>query len=360
MRKSLHKILAAIGVLALSACNVAAQTRVTIGYASSALSLITAPWLVAKQLGFFQEQGLDVNWIVLNGGVNALQQTMTKAVDVTYPSVNELVAIGKQEGRGEPLPVKFFYLGFPHNIWQFAVLQNSPIQSLADLQGRRLGIFANQAAYLPQIRALARHEGLSPDRDIQLRIVGVGAGALQALQSGQTDISVQGEVQHAAFETMGSKLRRLPFPANFELLHGPGFLTHVDNLVDLAWRKVMEAVARGTAMGTLFCQTNPESCLKLAWEAAPVLKPLTVDSKSISDGLHILNAVLADMELRPEQNGQYGLYVRSSWQRYVDILKSNGEITKPVDIDELFTNDLIAAANSFDHERIVSLARAYQ
>jgi hypothetical protein len=70
--------------------------------------------------------------------------------------------------------------------------------------------------------------------------------------------------------------------------------------------------------------------------------------------------VLADMELRPEQNGQYGLYVRSSWQRYVDILKSNGEITKPVDIDELFTNDLIAAANSFDHERIVSLARAYQ
>src|SRR5262245_43922433 len=108
MRKSLHRILAVIGVLALSACNVAAQTRVTIGYASSALSLITAPWLVAKQLGFFQEQGLDVNWIVLNGGVNALQQTMTKAVDVTYPSVNELVAIGKQEGR-EPLPVKFFY-----------------------------------------------------------------------------------------------------------------------------------------------------------------------------------------------------------------------------------------------------------
>jgi NitT/TauT family transport system substrate-binding protein len=333
-----------------------AQTRVTIGYASTAMSLITAPWLAAYELGFFEEQGIDLQWMILNGGVNAVQQTMTKSIDLTYPSANELLMIGKQQGR-EPLPIRFFYLGFPQNIWQIAVLESSSIHSVAELRGKRLGIFGNQAAYLPQFRSIARHAGLDPEKDIQLRVVGVGAGALQALRAGHVDASMQGEVQHAAFENLGAELRRLPFPPLMQRLHGPGFLTHEDNLSDPKRRDVMVRVARAMAMGTLFCETSPKACVELAWRAVPTLKPQGDDRRALQDAVHVMEAILGDMRLRPEQNGQYGRYLNDSWNAYRELLTETGELNAPVDVPSLFTNDLIEAANEFDHDRVVALAR---
>jgi NitT/TauT family transport system substrate-binding protein len=333
-----------------------AQTRVTIGYASTAMSLVTAPWLAAYELGFFKEQGIDLRWIVLNGGVNALQQTMTKSVDLAYPSANELLMIGKQQGR-EPLPIRFFYLGFPQNIWQIAVLESSSIHSVAELRGKRVGIFGNQASYLPQLRSIARNAGLDPEKDMQLRVVGVGAGALQALRAGQVDATMQGEVQHAAFENLGAELRRLPLPPLIQRLHGPGFLTHEDNLSDPKRRDVMVRVARAMAMGTLFCESSPKACVELAWRAVPTLKPQGDDPRALQDAVHVMEAVMSDMRLRPEQKGQYGLYLDDSWNAYRELLTETGELKAPVDISSLFTNDLIAAANEFDHDRVAALAR---
>jgi NitT/TauT family transport system substrate-binding protein len=332
------------------------DTRVTIGYASTAMSLVTAPWLAAYELGFFKEQGIDLHWIVLNGGANAIQQTLNKSVDITYPSANELLVIGKQEGR-EALPIRFFYLGMPRNIWQLAVVDESPIKSLSDLRGAKIGIFANQAAYLPQIRALVRSAGLDPTKDIQLRVVGVGAGALQALRGKQIDVSVQGEVQHAAFETMGASLRRLPTIPLVEQLHGPGFLTHENNLRDPARRDVMLKVARAMAMGTLYCQTSAERCVRLAWKAVPTLRPPGDDSNAIASAVHVMESVLADMALRPEQQGQYGRYLSTSWDAYIKLLHDGGEISGAVDPSSLYTNVLIEEANRFDHARVTALAK---
>jgi NitT/TauT family transport system substrate-binding protein len=334
----------------------AEETRVTIGYASTAMSLVTAPWLAAYELGFFKEQGIDLRWMVMNGGANAVQQTLNKSVDITYPSANELLVIGKQQGR-EALPIRFFYLGMPRNIWQLAVLDDSPIKSLSDLRGAKIGIFANQAAYLPQVRALIRSAGLDPTKDVQLRVVGVGAGALQALRSKQTDVSVQGEVQHAAFETMGASLRRLPTISLVEKLHGPGFLTHEDNLRDPARREILVKVARAMAMGTLYCQTSAEQCVRLAWKAVPTLRPSGADGQAIANAVHVMESVLADMTLCPEQQGQYGRYLSTGWDAYIKLLREGGEISNVVDPGSLYTNDLIAEANLFDHARVTALAK---
>jgi len=271
-----------IAGIALFSSNAHADlVQVKLGYASSAMSLVTAPWLAASELGFFKEQGIDLRWVVLNGGANAIQQTLNKSIDITYPSANELLIVGKQQGR-QPLPLRFFYLGFPRNIWQYAVPENSPIKSFADLRGKKVGVFSSQAAYLPQLRALARSAGVNPATDMQIRVVGVGAGALQALRSGQTDVSAQAEVQHAAFEAMGENLRLLPTSQLVDQLHGPGFLTHEDNLRDPKRRAIMVAVARAMAMGTLFCQTNPEECVRLSWKAVPTLRPSGDPAKAMA------------------------------------------------------------------------------
>jgi NitT/TauT family transport system substrate-binding protein len=357
-RRSMLKLsCACLGAFVVGCSRGGDGMSVTIGYASSAISLITAPWLVAYELGFFRELGIDLRWIVMNGGVNALQQTLGKRVDLTYPSANELLVKAKQQGH-EPLPLKFFYLGIPRNIWQLAVLEESPIRTVADLRGKTVGIFANQAAYLPQIRALARDAGLDPAKDLQLRVVGVGAGALQALRTGQVQVSAQAEVQHAAFETMGARLRRLPLIPLVERLHGPGFLAHEDDLRDPERRAVMIKVARGMAMGTVFCEANPEAAVRLAWRAAPALRPAGDEAQALARSVHVLKAVLVDMALREEQNGQYGAYLPSGWEAYIELLRSGGEVTAPVDPASLYTNELIAEANRFDRDRVLAAARA--
>jgi len=312
---------------------------------------------VAHVLGYFSAEGLDVEFRAFPGGANTVAQTVNKQAFVSYPG-NEPVIIGKQKGR-DPLPVKFFYNAVPTVIWEIVVQDASPIKTLQDLKGKKIGVFAPSASNVPQVKAILRREGINPESEVTMRSIGLGAGALQALTSGTVDVVALYDTEHATFETKGVKLRRLPVSPVVEKLFSNGFLTLEENLADPAKREILVKVARGVAKATLLCETNLEKAVPLFFKLHPEVKPTGIDEKkALEESIYVSRARVDSMRLRDYQKGQYGLYDPAAWQAYVDFLLAEKEIAQPVDIATLYTNDLILDINKFDREAIVRHAKA--
>jgi NitT/TauT family transport system substrate-binding protein len=49
-----------------------------------------------------------------------------------------------------------------------------------------------------------------------------------------------------------------------------------------------------------------------------------------------------------------------AWQTFFDQILALGQITKPVKAEDVCTNELIAAANDFDHEKVAADAAVYE
>ncbi len=357
MSRNVHGLVVLGGVLLAAAAPAMAQKqKVSFGNAAPP-ALSGAQPAVAKVLGYFDAEGLDVDFKVFPGGANTIAQTVNKNADVSYPG-NEPVIIGKQPGR-DPLPVKFFYNAVPTVIWELVVPEASPIRTLADLKGKRIGIFAPSASNVPQVKAILKREGINWESEVTMRSIGLGAGALNAMTSGTVDVVALYDTEHATFEVQGTKIRRLPVSPVIEKLFSNGFLTHEDNLKDPAKRRMLVGVARATAKATLFCETNPKACVETFWKLYPDTRPTGVSAeKAMADALLVLESRNKNMRLRDYQGGQYGKYDPAAWQAYVDFMLAEAQIEKPVAIDTLFTNDLIAEANQFDREAIIRQAKA--
>ncbi|MBL8839593.1 MAG: ABC transporter substrate-binding protein [Alphaproteobacteria bacterium] len=356
--KAIASAVALLGLVALAAPTAAQTTRISFGQAAPP-SLAGAQVHVAQQLGYFREEGLEVEQRVFAGGVNSVNQTVNRQADVSFPG-NEPVIIGKQPGR-DALPVRFFYNATPTLIWELIVPEASPIRTLQDLRGRTIGIFAPSASNVPQVRAILRREGINPDTQVTFRNIGLGAGALNAMTTNAVQVIALYDTEHATFETMGTQIRRLPQSPAVAPLFSNGLLTHEDNLRDPARRRMLVGVGRAIARATLFCETNPRACVTLTWRQFPETKPTGVDdARALRDALFVLNSRLTNFRLRDYQNGQYGLYEPARWQAYVDFMLAEQQIERPVDINTIFTNDLIAEINQFDRDAVRRQAQAAQ
>lgn len=333
-----------------------ATTKIIFGNAAPP-SLAGLQPAVAHTLGYFKEEGLDVDFRAFPGGANTVAQTVNKQAFMSYPG-NEPVIIGKQKGR-DPLPVKFFYNAVPTVIWELVVQEASAIKTLKDLKGKKIGVFAPSASNVPQVKAILRREGINPETDVTMRSIGLGAGALNALTSGTVDVVALYDTEHATFETKGVKLRRLPVSPVVEKLFSNGFLTLEENLADPARRATLIKVARAVAKATLYCETNLAKSLPLFFKLHPEVKPTGVDEKkAMEESMFVATARIEKMRLRDYQKGQYGQYDPAAWQAYVDFLLAEKEIAQPVDIATLYTNDLIPEINKFDRAAVIASAKA--
>lgn len=91
-----------------------------------------APWHTAAAKGYFAACGLEVEWTDFPGGTGAMTAALRKnEVDVALALTEGLVV---DLHRGNPSKLLGTYVASPLT-WGVHVLANSPLQSMADLEG---------------------------------------------------------------------------------------------------------------------------------------------------------------------------------------------------------------------------------
>ena len=331
-----------------------AKEKVTFAYPTN-ISLSNAPTLMAIGMGYFEEAGLEVQPTFFQGSAVMLPQVTQKHITFGWITPDPLV-ISRQPGR-DALPVKMFYNGIYLSPFEVVVPKDSPVESLADLKGKKIGVGAMSWGNLAVTRSMMKSIGLEPQRDYDFVPVGVGATAYRALTDGTVQALNLFDTFHAQMEAIGADFRRLPMEQRYRELFSSGWIAHQDTLRDRP--DLVVAFARAATKGVVACNANPEACVKNLWEMYPATKPAQgTEEEKLTDAVNILKVRLATM--LPESGpAKMGYYTEQSWKNYVDVLHAGGQLsTNEVDVSPLYTNQFVEEINNFDVEAVVAAAQA--
>ncbi len=327
--------------------------KVTFVFPTPVMDLRYVPASVGMELGFFRDEGIEPTFQNLPGSSAAIQAVMAGQADLGT-STNEPAITSRQKN----IPVRYFYEWYTKVIYRVGVLDTSPIRSVADLRGKKLGIQSFASAALPYTKAMLRAAGLNPDSDVTFLPVGVGAQAAAALRGGQVDALALWDTQYAGIENLGVKFRYFAHPDLANLSSGGLFSSD-------EWLKANGDVAvrfgRAWAKASTFIYANPDAAIRIHWKAFPQTKPKGVaDDEAFKQAQHVLRTVLEYHSREHKKSQAWGAFTPDEWQRYIDFLVQEKVIPASFPASQIITNDYIKAINDFPADKIRALAQGYQ
>lgn len=331
-----------------------AEQSVTVGYMTSP-TLSIAPQMMTFAMGYYKEAGLDVKVVTFEGAAVLLPQIAQRHVDFGWINPDVLI-LSRQAGR-DPVPVKAYYNGIPQSTYEFVVLKDSPIKSLKDLKGQKIGVGAMGWGNVSVTKAQLLTLGLEFQKDYQLVPVGTGGPAIRALVTGQIGALNLFDLLHKQFELGGTALRHLDQDQKFLDLFSSGWATHADTLKNK--RDLVVAYTRATTKGVVACNANREACVKNFWKMYPATKPSGgTEQEKLARAVALLDVRLNSM-IPHGHVAEMGRYKDGSWAAYARILYEAGHLpTADIPVKELYTSDLVGEINDFDVDAVKKAARA--
>jgi NitT/TauT family transport system substrate-binding protein len=346
--------IAAALLLGVPVAPVHAQTKVVYGNVTS-MSLSQAVIASAKQLGFFKEEGIEVEFVEFNGTGTLLPQMSAKRVHIGYPNPDVLL-ISRQPGK-DPLPIKYFYNATRESAWEFVVPVDSPIKDLKDLKGKKIGVGALSFGNIPITKAMFKELGF----EAELLPVGVGAPAFLAFRDKKVDALNLFDSQHATLEVQGTPIRRLAMPKKYKDLFSNGFVAHEDMIRDDP--KTLIGFGRAIAKTSVFCEANRAACVKAFWALYPNQKPTSGDeATNIRNAIKIMDSRFNKyLDFDDQKQRRWGEFPAQAWKDFAVTLHEGGQLTtKDVPVETCYTNALVPEINRFDTAAIVARAKAAQ
>lgn len=311
-------------------------------------------------LGFWREEGLTVELRSARGSALGGQMVMSGQADVVHAGTS--VGLMQPVARGARLTA--FYHMISQNFQMPAVPEDSPIRSLADLRGKRLGVIGQGTATVPIVKAVIEDAGVDPN-SVTFIDVGYGAQAATALWNQRSvDGLAMYDSVYAAIENVNPeryRLRLLRSPLSDRISFQTALVAQTPAIQTK--RAALVKLGRGHAKALIFGLENPEAAVQIHWRRYPEQKPTNIpEAQALQQEVRALMARLTNMRIdnMSVPRDQYGFMHQIDVQTYLDMLKRIGEIDAGVQASALYTNDLIAEINQFDREAIRRMARNYR
>jgi ABC-type nitrate/sulfonate/bicarbonate transport system substrate-binding protein len=147
------------------------------------------PALLARTRGFFNEEGLDVELIVMRGGTLGVQAVVGGSVDFVMQFGSVFPAVWN----GADLKI----VAQMTNALFFSLIVRPEIQNIEDLKGKKIGVTVGAVTFAA-VRELLKLHGIDPDKGVEyVNIPGSGA-KVAALEKGliaATPIAPPGELR---------------------------------------------------------------------------------------------------------------------------------------------------------------------
>jgi NitT/TauT family transport system substrate-binding protein len=315
-----------------------------------------APFIVAKYLGYFGREGLDVDLLTVGGSNEIAIQVGSGNANLGEASPAQAV-IGMQQNAVAPLDVRYFYDAGYRNIWTMSVPADSNIKTIAELRGKKIGITSLGSGGATYGRAYVRSAGLDPDKDVTFIPIGIGPQAVTAIRQKLVDAIVFWDAANVRFELSGVALRNLDIGEKYETLPDLSFLAKNDVIKNNP--KMLIGFARAVSKAIDFTIANPAAAVLITWKVYPESRPREPDAqKAVTQGVKILEARKPGWT-SAKTNGKNGLFVEEDWNNLSSFLLAGGQIAQPVPTSRMYTNDLIDEINNYDRNAIIQQAKDF-
>jgi NitT/TauT family transport system substrate-binding protein len=312
-----------------------------------------SPFTVAKYLGYFEAEGLDVSLLPVGGSNETAIQISAGNAELGAASPGESL-IGIQSGQ---LHIRYFFDLYYANIWSLAVPIDSPLKSVEELKGKRIGVQAMGSAGTTFGRAFAKSAGLNPQKDLSFIPIGMGAQAVTAVNQHLVDAIIFWDAALAKFDVSGLKLRMLPVAESIRTLPDVSLIAR--NEVIEKNPTMLAAVARAVAKGYDFSIANPEAAVLISWKLYPETKPKNVSpEEALKQGVFV-NKTRLSIWNSPKTGDRHGLFIVEDWKRLVDFLVDQQVLPAPIPVDKIGTNALVDEANKYDRAAVIAAAKQF-
>lgn len=283
LRSPLQPLLAF--ALALLACVPAQAQKPPVTLTAAVISVTVSIWpaIVAKEKGFFAEEGINLDIVNSGASSRALQQVAAGAAAIGSSSMVDTVR-AIEGGAGVEVFINSLAVG------THSLIAAKGIKSVADLKGKRVmtggvGDITNLWWY-----AMARHFGLDPKKDVELLFSGSTPARLSALASGGVDATVLSTPQSfTAIEQGLSDLGPVaPYLGEF-----PMMIWHVNKTWATANEAVLVAFVRAHNKGVRYL-VDPKNRQEVSEILAKASSSSVEDALKTWDVCVKINAFVAD------------------------------------------------------------------
>ncbi|HEY1232173.1 MAG TPA: ABC transporter substrate-binding protein [Candidatus Binatia bacterium] len=171
IRKSLRTIALVISLLLSSADAGAELFRVAL----STKDFGYLPLYVGMRSGLFAQEGLEIQWIVVNSNV-VVTALIAGEIDVAGIAGSSMRAAA----RGAPLKANFF----PYDKSLFVLMGAPDIKRVQDLKGKVIGTTGPGATTEIAASMVLQHHGMDPKKDVTFMTIGGAETSLIAMRNG--------------------------------------------------------------------------------------------------------------------------------------------------------------------------------
>jgi NitT/TauT family transport system substrate-binding protein len=291
------------------------KTKLKIGYVPFSYIL---PWVVAKEEGFFEEQGLDAEFVKFESGTIVMDALLQGRVQLSAAGYSTLFAI-ESEAPGQ---LKMFGGDFEEP-GQNALLvpANSSVSSIYELKGKKIGTYVGTTQRI-LVQHILRKLGWERDRDYELMQVASNL-QLQALASGQFDalftiephitVSIKNGIAKVLLDNPRGRYIVNPFPGIPLAAFSSRFAADNPETV----KKTLAALQKAVE----FIKENESAARRMLPKYLPI-----DDETALELGIYEFKSQLSEKE-------------KQSIQYVADLLYESGELKNRVNASAMFLRD---------------------
>jgi NitT/TauT family transport system substrate-binding protein len=330
------------------------RTKVIVGGAVTTMQTLAAYFSSLPLELYWKDEGLDVEVIGLPGANVALQALQAKKVDMVPGTHSALFAM-LEKFPDVGLKTYFIHTNALNSLP--AVLDKSPLQTIAELSGKTVGVQSLANSQVPMIKALVQQTGGNP-ASVTFLAVGEGVEAAHALTTQRVDALALYDGLYAGIEGEGVKLRELKsdFVARDKVGFNAGLIVRQEDIEKN--RPMLIGLARGVAKSILFAQTNPEAAVQIHWKVYPATKPRGIsEAEAMRKSLMPLQARLKNVEMPGDL---FGNVTETQIIGYQNLLVTGGQMKAPIPPSKVWDPSMIREINNFDRDKIVRQAREWK
>jgi len=304
---------------------------------------------IGSELGFFAQNQVNPEVISLNGdsarGVALLDAGQ---LDV---GIYGLERVLRADAAGTPVPERAVFNVQSKSQYEGIVNADSPIQTLADLKGKNIGVPELGETNQHYVDTVIASVGLQPT-DVNYVATGIGVPMGEALRNGSVDAAFSTRGQMAPIVTGDYDVRFLPRPDFAEQFVTGNVVARSDLTPEK--EQCLKSYLRAYAESIVFSKANPTAAMLVNWHMFPDAIPTNVPfDEALKTAVDNYTAYLSYID---PLDGKWGYMPPDKMDFYNKYLGLDGV----VDITKYYTNDYIDYVNDFDTAAIEQMAQNYQ
>jgi ABC-type nitrate/sulfonate/bicarbonate transport system substrate-binding protein len=234
-------------------------------FSTTGISISDLPFKVAQFKGFWREEGLDVEVILIRGAVG-MQALLGGSVDYTSASGSTIAAAV----RGLPVKLVFISSAKP----MFELVSQPQIKSIQELKGKIVGISSRGGSNDLMMQLILQKNGLVPNKDVTTIIVGAQEETVISLRTGRIAAALLTPPRNFMLQRDG--FNRLAYASDYLPTYGNGGIGVTDEKIKTNPAEVL-ALVKGTVKGLQYSLKNRAEMIKIMPEYLGVKDPTLVE-----------------------------------------------------------------------------------